>query len=74
MRLYSKLELKSKFYSHYLGGGGRHVCYIHQVYMKNSLKIKESRVRFHLWNVVSMVWKCPVMYSYLGLREVNAVP
>lgn len=46
MRLYSKLELKSKFYSHYLGGGGRHVCYVHQVYMKNSLKRKESREDF----------------------------
>ena len=27
-KLYSKVELKSKLYFHYLGGSGRDVCYM----------------------------------------------
>lgn len=64
--LCSRVELKPKFYFYHLRGGGRDVHCMPQVYMEDSLNIKQPRVRFHLWQMGTLVmsefflevWKC----------------
>lgn len=53
-KLYSKLELKSKFYFHCPGGSGRDIGHVQQVYMEDSLIIEQPRIRLHLQGMVSM--------------------
>lgn len=47
-KLYSKLQLKLKFYFHCPGGSGRDVGHVYQVYMEDRSIIEQPRISFHL--------------------------